>query len=361
MIENRKDIVRLGTTILFEGLFKGKPCYGIGRERNEKVAVFEHDEKILAELVAICPKVRFSSRDNVMLSNDNGLDMPLSKYLYCLYYGVDTSKTDALAIYHDLRNESGIEDCRKANLWKGSAEVEYDVNNNCMVISSNKNGFIDVVEPDAILIAILQSGKIQFNWRTENGRMWFRVRETGRTFSLGDLAYLSYHGFDGEALTVENYIRLLYRLNDYKVQNRMEIEHLDSNYHNHLAYNIVLVGKDKNREKNNLMERIKEPYCIKIVYDNGVYKIAEGVLNSETDKIDCELIAKTEHFETVVDLLKMYQEDLPERVIKRSEDITNVGLFSMLNFGRALANSSDSGFVNLDAEEWSQYIRRKQA
>lgn len=359
MIENRKDIVKLGTTILFEGIYEGKECYGLEKEGTGKMAVFDHNPKLFEELVEYNPTIQFI-HDNMYLYK-NKFFITVARYMYCLCNGIDTTNANSLRVHHLERDyDSDVENCMSDNLYLGSVVARYDVENNYLTVSSCRHDFSDVTEPLPFLIDIIQSGKIKMWWRKDDGRFSCRTKH-GTNFKFPDLVYLAYYGFEGIEITMDNYEELIYRFIQYKRANRLEVEHLDSNYHNHLAYNIALVDKDRNREKNNLMERIKEPYCIKIAYDNGIYKIVMGVLNSETDKIECGLIGKTEYFETVVDLLRMYQEDLPENVFKRKKDSTNIGLFTMLNFGRALADSSDSGFVNLDAEEWSQYIRRKEA
>lgn len=348
MIENRKDIVKLGTTILFEGIYEGKECYGLAKEGISFMAVFDHDDKLLEELVELSPTIQFTN-GNMRLFKYKTIKISVARYIYCFYHGIDTSKARSLYVRHKDRDfDSVVENCMSDNLYLGSAIIGYDKKNNCLTVTSCKNDFVEVAEPLPFLFDILQSGKITLSWRA-NGRLGCRLRN-GFFFQFADLVYLAYHGFAGTSITMENYEDLLLRFINYKSWNDLSDEHLDGDFHNHLEYNVTVIPWSLNSEKNNLMSKIKEPYCIKIGYDKGKYKILAGKLDAETDRIYYTPFI-TEHFGTVVAFLRGYAKKYPDHVFQTDEENTNVGLFSMLNFGRALVNSTDSKFKNLDTGE----------
>lgn len=344
MIIKYNEIEIIGGTRLFECYYSGRPCYGVEQISTGCKAVFNHNRRILNAIEAVLMNdgnIARNSRNNMYLYHKGKRLKSLGAYLYCLYVGINPEIELANNIRHKRKRRNNlIEDCTKNNLYMGGVSVLLDESNNSLLISSNTKDYIDELEPVPLLADIMNIKNFVMYWNN-TGRLMCHIK--GRFgFPVADLAYLAYY----DNLTMDNFIDKLLELKQYKRDNGLSIEHLDSNYHNHRKYNIALVDEGMNRKKCDRILHIKEPYFFTAVMSDGKYKIVLG--RADEDLILDSSLFMTEHFENVVGLLLVYQDLYPDIFNKAEAKANNKVLFFDRKFCEAIANTPDKHFKNLD-------------
>lgn len=352
-----KEITRIRGIRFFECYYKKKRCYGVQQLSTGFCAVFNHQKKILnnlTELVAnganICRELR---GDMNILYNDKKF-VSLAKYLFCLYNGVTPNK-EAFNNYirHRVKDKSKpIENCRKENLYLGGVSVSFrkdEQDKECVAVMSNTNSHLDKFEPMQILVDIMTTENFILQWH--NNRLICNIK--GKViFPVADLAYIAYYD---NTLTINNCIEKLKELKKYKKENRLSIEHLDGDFHNHYKYNIALVDEGLNSQKNDKISRIVEPYFLTVVYDkaynsgitpNGYFKILIGTFKDDY-MIDVEKRFITDNFENVVNLLDIYIKHYPNRIDKEKAKSNERLIFERF-FAEMLAKEPNENFISLD-------------
>lgn len=340
-----KEIVRINGVRFYEGYFQRRRCYGVQQLSTGYAAVFNHRKRILEKLIELVRggiNIGRAGDSNLHIFNGSKKYMTLAEYLYCLYNRIDPNKSE---LSNNLRHKGKrhnklIENCRADNLYTGGVSVTMDKASNSLLVSSNTKGYIDEFESIPLLAEIMNTPNTVLYWN-ECGRLMCHIK--GRFgFTVADLAYLAYY----DNLTMENYIEKLAELKQYKKDNRLNMEHLDSNFHNHRKYNIALVAEGLNSQKCDKILHIKEPYFFTVVTSGRKYKIVVGRADNDL-MLDSKLFI-TERFENVVGLLSAYRELCPDIFNKAEAAARNKGLFYERFFCEAIADTADEHFIDLD-------------
>ena len=340
-----KEIVRINGVRFCEGYFQRRRCYGVQQLSTGYATVFNHRKRILEKLIALVrggANIGRAGDGNLHIFNGSKKYMTLAEYLYCLYNRIDPNKSE---LSNNLRHKAKrrnklIEDCRADNLYLGGVSVELDEETKAVIVSSNTKNYRDEFDPIPLLAEIMNTPNTVLYWN-ECERLMCHIKGYFG-FPVADLAYLAYH----DKLTMENYIEKLAELKRYKKDNGLNIEHLDSNFHNHRKYNIALVAEGLNSQKCDKILHIKEPYFFTVITSGGKYKIVVGRADDDL-MLDSKLFI-TEHFENVVGLLSAYRELYPDIFNKAEVATNNKGLFYERFFCEAIANTADEHFIDLD-------------
>ena len=343
-----KEIEHIGGTRFFECYYRGRLSYGVEQVSTGCKAVFNHNKRVLVAVKSVV-----SNSGNIARAYDNSLHIyhkgkklfSLALFLFCLYNDIDPYNADLSNNVRHIRKRKHkkIEDCRADNLRLGGGAVTLDETNNILQASSYSKGFIDVFEPIPLLADILRDPNIVLYWNEYERLICYPKGQRG--FTVADLAYLAYY----DNLTMDNYIEKLAELKRYKKDNGLNIEHLDGNFHNHLKYNITLVAEEMNSKKQDMISYIKEPYFFTAVVSGGKYKIVVGRADNDL-MLDSKLFI-TEHFENVVGLLSAYRELYPDIFNKAEAAANNKGLFYERFFCKAIADTAEEHFIDLDKQE----------
>lgn len=339
------EIDRIGGIRFFECYYRGRLSYGVEQVSTGCKAVFNHNKKVLTAVKSVV-----SNSGNIARAYDNSLHIyhkgkkvfSLALYLFCLYNGIDPHNTTLSNNVRHIRkrNHKKIEDCRADNLYLGGVSVELDEENKAVIVSSNTKDYRDEFDHVPLLFDIMNTTNFVMYFGKGNRLMCHIKGRFG--FPVADLAYLAYY----DELTMDNYIEKLAELKRYKKDNGLNIEHLDSNFHNHRKYNISLVAEGLNSQKCDKILHIKEPYFFTVVMSSGKYKIVVG--RADDDLILDSKLFITEHFENVVGLLSAYRELHPDIFNKAEAVANNKGLFYERFFCEAIADTADEHFIDLD-------------
>jgi len=340
-----KEIVRINGVRFYEGYFQRRRCYGVQQLSTGYAAVFNHRKRILEKLIELVrggANIGRGGDGNLHIFNGSKKYMTLAEYLYCQYNGiVPTQSEHSNYLRHKAKRRNKlIENCRADNLYIGGVSVTMDKVSDSLLVLSNTKDYIDEFEPIPLLAEIMNTPNTVLYWN-ECERLMCHIKGYFG-FPVADLAYLAYH----DKLTMENYIEKLAELKRYKKDNGLNIEHLDSNFHNHRNYNIALVAEGLNSQKCDKILHIKEPYFFTVVTSGRKYKIVVGRADNDL-MLDSKLFI-TEHFENVVGLLSAYRELYPDIFNKAEAAANNKGLFYERFFCEAIANTADEHFIDLD-------------
>lgn len=339
------DIDRIGGTRFFECYYRGRLSYGVEQLSTGCKAVFNHNKRALAAV-----RSAVSNSGNIARAYDNSLHIyhkgkkvfSLALFLFCLYNDIDPYHADLSNNVRHIRKRKHkkIEDCRADNLYLGGVSVVLDEESKAVIVSSNTKGYTDEFEPIPLLAEIMNTANLVMYFGNGNRLMCHIKGHFG--FPVADLAYLAYY----DDLTIDNYIEKLAELKQYKKANRLSVEHLDSNFHNHRKYNIALVAEGLNSQKCDKVLHIKEPYFFTAVMSGGKYKIVVGRAGDDL-MLDSTLFI-TKHFENVVGLLTEYRKLYPHIFNKAEATANNKGLFYEPFFCQAIADTADEHFIDLD-------------
>lgn len=287
---------------------------------------------------------------NIGICHRNKKDMALAMYLYCVYNDITIDKSAFRNnVRHKERRNEMIEDCRKENLYLGGSSIYLDEAGESIIAVSNTGKFTDTFDYVPIIADILNGCKSLQTRKSDRVMANFK----GELFPVGDLAYLAYYDKD---LTVDNFIEKRQALRKYKEDNKLNLEHLDGDFHNHRKYNIALVKELFNSQKNDKISRIIEPYCFTVVYDKpyysgvkngGKFKILTGVFGDDL-MLTVEKRFITDCFENVVNLLDIYIAEYPERIDKERALQENERLIFDVRFSKLLAKEPTEHFTCLD-------------
>lgn len=341
----KTELDRIGGTRFFECYYRGRLSYGVEQVSTGCKAVFNHNKRVLAAVKSVV-----SNSGNIARAYDNSLHIyhkgekvfSVALFLFCLYNGIDPHNANLSNNVRHIRKrkQKMIEDCRADNLYLGGASIEMDEENKAVIVSSNTKNYRDEFDSIPLLAEIMNTPNTVLYWN-ECGRLMCHIKGHFG-FSVADLAYLAYY----DDLTMDNYIEKLAELKRYKKDNGLNIEHLDSNFHNHRKYNIALVAEGLNSKKCDKILHIKEPYFFTVVMSDGKYKIVVGRADDDL-MLDSKLFI-TEYFENVVGLLSAYRELYPDIFNKVEAAANNKGLFYERFFCDAIANTAEEHFLDLD-------------
>lgn len=340
-----KEIVRIKGVRFYEGYFQRRRCYGVQQLSTGYAAVFNHRKRVinkLIELVRCGANIGRANDNNMHIFNGSKKYMSLAIYLYCQYSGLDpdTIKLSNNVRHRAMRCNKFIENCKADNLYIGGVSTTMDEVNDRLLVVSNTKAYIDKFEPIPLLAEIMNTTNFIMYFGVDDRLMCHIKGHFG--FPVADLAYLAYY----DNLTMDNYIEKLAEFRQYKKDNGLNIEHLDSNFHNHLKHNISLVAEGLNSRKSDKILHIKEPHFFTVVKSGNKYKIVVGRADDDL-MLDSKLFI-TERFKNVVDLLSAYRELYPDIFNKAEAVANNKGLFYERFFCEAIADTADERFIDLD-------------
>lgn len=350
-IELKRIIRKIGKAEFYLCLYDRVKCYAIGKQGIEQIAIFDYNDALLNHILDI-----FDSGATVQLYYNGTMGVktlsehvPLAKMFFSLYHPME-STNGKLVMHTAVDRDGNVEDCRSCNLYCGTATTyrdaiknsEGDVILESLVLESNKNGYKDYFDLESRIEEILNSNELILEWTSGARRVLCTVRGTDIRFPLSYLAFLVYYG----DTNLDNYKEHIQILKESNTKYGLSIEHLDGDYHNHRKYNLALVPKSLNSEKNNKISRIKEPHCFVVVNDGEKFKMVVG--NLSDDGMLSYNLFMCERFETVVQFLNEYIKLYSGNVRSNKEHDYNEGLFTYPVFCKALMNTSDERFTSLD-------------
>lgn len=353
-IKRRKELLTVKGIILCEYLCEEGNYYGIEKRGKERYVVIDYDsdvlERLYEELQRATIQFYVSGKMKIRWQRDGKIvEMPIARYLYCLYNDVDKNELIGCVLHRKDNKESIIEDCRSSNLYYRSANIYKESRRNSenvqilesIVVESNLYGYKEMFDDESVIIDILERPEMTIEWGNTSNRVLCTVRGTALRFPVSYLAFLAYYA----DITVDNYVSVIRNFKQYTKEHRLSVEHLDGDYHNHRKYNLALVPEGLNSRKSNKIDRVIEPYCFLIVRSNGKFKIAVGKLDENTLAYNLFITAD---FKNVVDLLDEYMKMNPENIYKVKDENKNAWIFRDAVVCKALADTPESRFKSLD-------------
>lgn len=134
-----------------------------------------------------------------------------------------------------------------------------------------RDGICDYLTYNEELIKILKLRKLK-PFRSKAKRLMLGVRENSDEirFYLHDLAYACYIGL----VKYETFLQDIKEYRNHKEKNNLTIDHADGNIQNNTVYNLSLMTRGENSQKNDITTRFQTPFSIlTVAYVRGMYRI----------------------------------------------------------------------------------------
>lgn len=100
-------------------------------------------------------------------------------------------------------------------------------------------------------------------------------------FSIYDLALGCYTG----RIHYDSYLGDIQKFLDYKRNSGYQIDHADSNQHNHTVNNLSFMTLMENTRKNSIVARFMLPNLLSVAYVNGKYRVCFGSWMNNSDRV----------------------------------------------------------------------------
>lgn len=144
-----------------------------------------------------------------------------------------------------------------------------EIQNDKIIFTLALDGVQEYLTYDPVLYEILKMERLK-PFRND-GRLRVSVRENGTDFKfyIYDLARACYDG----KIKTESFIKDLQSFYDYKNNEDMDVDHLDSNVHNNTKGNLAVMDSGLNRRKSAITAHFKPPFYLNSAYCNGEFRI----------------------------------------------------------------------------------------
>lgn len=286
----------------FEEVIDGERVFGIRHIPSGACAIFDYDEEARNRIIEeskqrkkqLTPHSakKGNSRTLVFGKSRRGFSsVSLATVLYAYYNNLELSKLlgsgNQIRHYHSSELPDNYEDCRRKSLFS-TADIVMETDSRKITLvgdgryiklelkAYNVTEYLSNVP--GMLQLIGRPGNMVFSYNGERvqARILHPIFNKGKMPYLSTIAYAVYN----MGLDEHNWLDLLPKVKAVIEDGKKEIDHLNSDKHNHCKWNLSVIPGSKNASKHNYAARIKPPYFLYMaVTDSGEYRVKFGYQN----------------------------------------------------------------------------------
>ena len=286
----------------FEEVIDGEKVFGIRHIPSGLCAIFDYDEEARNRIIeeskqrkkqltphsvkkGHCRTLEFGK------SRHGFCTVSLATVLYAYYNNLELSKLlgsgNQIRHYNSSELPENYEDCRSKSLYS-TADIVMETDSRKITLVAdgryiklelkayNVTEYLSNVPGMLQIIGKPNNMGFLYNGERVQAQLYHPTMGNGAKPYLSTIAYAVYN----MGLNEQNFYELLPKIMAEIKKSKKEIDHLNSDRHNHCKWNLSLVPGSLNGSKHNFAARLKLPYFLYMaVTDNGEYRIMFGYQN----------------------------------------------------------------------------------